>query len=299
MSIAVTGSTGHLGRLVVEHLLRRGTPAEQIVATGRNADRLSRLRELGVRTGIFDYDDVAGSSSALDGVDTLVLVSGNEAGRRATQHENAIRAAERAGVAHIIYTSAPRVDTSELIVAPEHKATEDLLAASPVEVTVLRNNWYNENYEQAFAQTAATGTYLASTGSGAVASASRSDFAEAAAVVAATGVHRGEVLELAGDTAWDGAEFAGIASRVLGREIRFADLSADEHRRVLVEAGLGDDVIGFVLRLDADIAAGALDGPSHVLSDLIGHPTTPLENTLRSIAALTPTPIPVFEPQPN
>ncbi len=33
MTIVVTGATGHLGRLTVEALLRRGVPAKQITAT--------------------------------------------------------------------------------------------------------------------------------------------------------------------------------------------------------------------------------------------------------------------------
>ena len=282
MTIAVTGATGHLGRLTVEHLLARGVSADEIVAVGRNAEKLGSLGDLGVRTAVADYDDEGSLTAAFAGVDTLVLVSSSEVGRRVPQHTNAIKAAEQAGVAHIIYTSAPRADTSTLFVAPEHKATEELLAASPVQATILRNNWYNENYEQTFAQAAATGTYLASTGSGKVASAARSDFAEAAAVVAATGAGQGEVLELSGDTAWDGAEFAATVARVSGREVAYVAVSTDEHRKALASAGLDDGIIGFLTTMDADIAAGTLDGPSSVLSDLIGHPTTTLEQTLRT-----------------
>ena len=284
MTIAVTGATGHLGHLIVEHLLARGVGADQIVAMGRNTQRLAELEKLGVRTAVASYDDPSSLESALDGVDTLVLVSGSEFGQRARQHANAIAAAERAGVRHIVYTSSPHADASGMAIAPEHKATEELLAASTADATVLRNNWYNENYEQAFAQAAATGTYLASTGAGRVASASRTDFAEAAAVVAATGGHRGEVLELAGDSAWNGAEFAATAGGVLGREVAFAGVSQEEHRQVLAGAGLPEGVIEFLVTLDADIAAGELDGPSGVLSGLIGRPTTTLEQTLRSYA---------------
>ena len=284
-TIGVTGATGHLGRLTIEHLLARGVDADRIVAIGRSAEKLAALDAPGVRTAVAEYGDPDSLESAFTGVDTLVLVSGSEVGQRLPQHTNAIRAAERAGVAHIVYTSAPHADSSQLSIAPEHKATEEVLAASPIEATVLRNNWYNENYEQTFAQVAATGTYLASTGAGRVASAARSDFAEAAAVVAATGTHRGEVLELAGDTAWDGAEFAATAGRILGREVVFAGVSSDEHRQALDAAGLDEGLIGFLTTMDADIAAGTLDGPSPVLSDLIGHPTTTLEQTMRTFHA--------------
>jgi NAD(P)H dehydrogenase (quinone) len=285
MSIVITGATGHLGRLVVEHLLARGTNPTDIVATGRSTERLAALAELGIRTIASDYEDPQSLESAFADADTLVLISGSEVGRRIPQHTNAIRAAEQAGVEHIIYTSAPRATTSALLVAPEHKATEELLAASPIQATVLRNNWYNENYEQAFAQAAATGIYAASTGSGLVASASRSDFAEAAAVVATTGTGRGEVLELAGDTAWNGADFAAAVAEVAGRDVTFADLSPEQHSQALQEAGLDEDTIGFLVTMDASIAAGELDGPSPVLSELIGRPTTPLAQTLAVYAA--------------
>ncbi|PZF15536.1 NAD(P)-dependent oxidoreductase [Curtobacterium sp. MCPF17_011] len=282
MTIAVTGATGNLGRLIVEHLLARGVPSSDVVAIGRNAERLSALfADSGVRTAFADYTDPAALASAFDGVETLVLVSGSEVGQRVPQHTNAIRAAEQAGVQHIVYTSAPRADTSTLFVAPEHKATEDLLGASPVTATVLRNNWYNENYEQAFAQIAATGQWLASSGTGRIASASRSDYAEAAAVVAAADAHRGETLELAGDTAWDGAEFAATASRVLGRDVAYAGVSSEEHQEALVAAGLDEGTIGFLVGLDAAVADGALDGPSTVLSTLTGHPTETLEEAFR------------------
>ncbi|HWS51117.1 MAG TPA: NAD(P)H-binding protein, partial [Microbacterium sp.] len=141
MTIAVTGTTGHLGRLTVDHLISRGVSPDQIVAVGRNADKLAAVSDdLGVRTAVADYNDPKSLAAAFDGVDTLVLISGSEVGQRVPQHTNAIRAAEQAGVTHIVYTSAPRVDTSPLFVAPEHKATEEILAASPLEATVLRNN---------------------------------------------------------------------------------------------------------------------------------------------------------------
>jgi NAD(P)H dehydrogenase (quinone) len=285
VTIAVTGATGNLGRLVVEHLIARGTAADDIVAIGRNEQKLAALDGLGVRTAVADYGDRASLATAFSGVDTVMLVSGSEVGRRVPQHSNVIRAAEQADVAHIVYTSAPHADDSSLFVVPEHKATEDLLAASPVTATILRNNWYNENYVPNLAQIAQTGTYLASTGAGRVASAARSDFAEAAAVVAATDAHRGEILELAGDTAWDGAEFAQVAGRVLGRPVEFVSVDSAEHRAALIGAGLDEQTADLLTGMDASIAEGALDGPSHVLSSVIGHPTTPLEDTLRAAYA--------------
>ena len=71
----------------------------------------------------------------------LVPVSGSELGQRFPQHSNVITAAKAAGVGRIIYTSAPKATISDLLLAPEHKATEEFLVASGVSFTILRNNW--------------------------------------------------------------------------------------------------------------------------------------------------------------
>lgn len=285
MSVVVTGATGQLGRLAVSHLIERGVAPADIVAVGRNAERLSELEASGVRTAVADYTDAAALDAAFAGAGTLVLISSSEVGQRAAQHSNAIDAAVRAGISRVVYTSAPHADSSALILAPEHKATEELLQASPLEVTILRNNWYNENYESSLGQAVQSGAYLASTGQGRVASASRDDYAEAIAVVVTSDVHGGEVYELAGDTAWDGEDFAAAASEVLGRPIIFRSVEPAEHLEILRSAGLDEGTAGFVVALDGNIRDGLLDGPSDVLSGLIGRPTTPLIDTLRKVAA--------------
>lgn len=285
MTIAIAGATGHLGRLAVKHLIDRGVGPADIVAGGRNRDALESLRASGVTARQLDFDDASTLDPFVDGIDTLVLISSSAVGQRARQHGAVLDAARRAGVGHVVYTSAPRATTSSLVLAPEHKATEELIHDLGIPFTVLRNNWYNENYEQALSQAATNGVYLASTGAGRTASASRSDYAEAIAAVVTTGDHLQQTYELAGDTAWDGDEFAAAASSALGRKVEFRSVDSEEHAAILTAAGLDPDLVGFLVRLDADIAAGLLDGPSPVLSDLIGHPTTTIEQSSRQMAA--------------
>lgn len=280
MTIVVTGATGHLGHLIVESLLTRGVPADQIVAVGRKVDKAADLADRGVRVAVADYEDAASLDAALAGADTLVLVSSSEVGKRASQHAAAIDAAKRAGVARVIYTSAPAARTSELILAPEHKATEEYLEQSGLAHTVLRNGWYNENYVGSAAQAAASGTLAASVGDGTVASAARADYAEAAAVVATTDGHEGKVYELSGDHAWDFAELAATVSAIAGIPVTYAALSPEEHHAALTGAGLDEGTAGFVVGLDGNIRDGLLSVTSGELSRLIGRPTTPIETTL-------------------
>lgn len=284
MTIVVTGATGSLGRLIIEHLLTRGTAREQIVAAGRNASKLAELGSLGVRTAVIDYSDRASLDAAFAGADTLMLVSGSEVGRRVEQHSNAIEAAKAAGIARIVYTSAPRADTSALILAPEHKATEELLRASGIPATVLRNGWYTENYAGMIPQVRATGVYIASTDEGRVASASRTDYAEAAAVVLTTSGHDGAVYELSGDVAWDGHEFAAALTDVVGRDVVFSSVTPDEHGAALTAAGLDPQTAGFLVALDGNTRDGLLAETTGELARLIGRPTTPLRDGLAAIA---------------
>jgi NAD(P)H dehydrogenase (quinone) len=284
MSIVVTGATGQLGRLIVQHLLNRGVAPAEITAVGRNAERLAELAETGVATAVIDYADPATLTAAFTGAEVLMLVSSSEVGQRVTQHTNAITAAVAAGVGRIVYTSAAKADTSALILAPEHKATEEALRASGVTFTILRNGWYTENYAAAVQQARENGVYLTSAGNGRVASASRTDYAEAAAVVLTTPGHENTAYELAGDIAWTGTDMAEALTELVGRPVAFSPVSADEHTAILTAAGLDDGTAGFVVALDANTRDGLLAGGSTDLATLIGRPTTPLLEGLRAVA---------------
>jgi len=284
MSIVVTGATGQLGRLIVEHLLNRGVAPAEITAVGRNAERLAELAASGVGTAVIDYTDPASLEAAFTGADVLMLVSGSEVGQRVAQHTNAITAAVAAGVGRIVYTSAPKADTSALILAPEHKATEEALHASGVPVTILRNGWYTENYASAVQQARENGVYLSSAGEGRVASASRTDYAEAAAVVLTTPGHENVTYELAGDVAWTGTDMAAALTEVVGSPVVFTSVTPEEHSAILTGAGLDGGTVGFVVALDGNTRDGLLAGGTNDLATLIGRPTTPLIDGLRSVA---------------
>ncbi|MFC8599610.1 SDR family oxidoreductase [Isoptericola sp. NPDC057191] len=289
MTIAVTGTSGHLGRLVVESLLARGAAPADVVALARSTEKVADLAARGVVVREADYDRPETLALALDGVDVLVLVSGSAVGQRVRQHGAVIDAAKGAGVGRVIYTSAPHADTSPLVLAPEHKATEELLAASGLSTTVLRNGWYTENYLDDVRGAGESGEIVRSVGDGRVASASRADYAEAAAVVALdarlggspAGSHDGAVYELSGDVAWDFDELAAAAAEILGRPVTYRRLTADEHRAALLAAGLDEGTAGFVVALDGDTRDGLLAETSGDLARLIGRPTTPLAEGLR------------------
>lgn len=280
--IAVTGATGHLGHLVVEALLERGVAADQVVAAVRTPSKAADLAERGVQVREADYSRPETLAAAFAGVDTLLLVSSSEVGQRVPQHVAVIDAAKAAGVGRIVYTSAPQATTSSLILAPDHKATEEYLAASGIATTILRNNWYTENYLDSVKQAAESGQIVASVGDGRVASAPRSDFAEAAAVVLVDESHTGKVYELTGDVAWTFDELAAAAGEVLGREVSYHRATPEEHAALLTGFGLDEGTVGFVVALDGNIRDGELATVTTDLSTLLGRPTTGLVEALRA-----------------
>lgn len=285
MTIVITGATGQLGRLVIESLLERGIPASDLRALGRNADRLAVFAAQGIDTRVIDFAQPETLDAAFSGADALLLVSGSEVGQRLQQHRNAIDAAVRAGVGRVVYTSASKATDTDLVVAPEHAETERLLTASGLPVTVLRNNWYTENYLGTLDTAAATGEIVASAGEGRVASATRADYAEAAAVVLTTPGHEGAVYELSGDTAWTFADLAEVASELLGREVVYRSVTPEEHGSILTGVGLDAGTAGFVVALDGNIRDGALAEATPTLRELIGRPTTPLADGLAQARA--------------
>jgi NAD(P)H dehydrogenase (quinone) len=284
MTILVTGATGQLGRLVIERLLERGASPESIVAGVRDIAKATDLSSLGVTVAVVDYDRPETIPAALEGVDSVLLVSGSEVGRRVTQHQAVIDAAVATGVTKFVYTSAPKAPTSDLVLAPEHKATEALITASGLPAVILRNNWYTENYAADLARAAETGVLAAGAGDGRVASASRKDFADAAAVVLLEDGHIGEAYELGGDVAWTYTDLAAAIAEVTGRPVEYQRLSTAEQTAALEAAGLDAGTVGFVVALDAGIRDGALADTDGTLARLIGRPTTPLVDGLRAIA---------------
>lgn len=277
MTYVVTATSGHLGHLVVESLLARGVAPEEILATARDT---TKIADLGVPTAVLDYAKPETITAALKPGDTFLLVSASVPGTRFPLHSAAIDAAKAAVVSRIVYTSAPAATTSALILAPEHKATEEYLLASGVPFTILRNGWYTENYAGTVETARATGEIVASVGDGRVSSASRKDYADAAAVALTDDTFAGQTVELSGDHAWSFTEFAAAASEVVGRDVTYRSVSPDEHAQILKSAGLDEGTIGFIVGLDGNIRDGLLGVTTGDLSRIIGRPTTPFAETL-------------------
>ncbi|MEG6216728.1 SDR family oxidoreductase [Enterobacter quasihormaechei] len=280
--IAITGATGQLGQLVIEELLKT-VPASQIVAIVRNPAKADALSQRGMVVRQADYTDQAAFTTALNGVDKLLLISSSEVGQRAAQHQNVINAAKAAGVKLIAYTSLLHADTSPLGLHVEHVETEKALAESGVPYTLLRNGWYTENYLASVPPALEHGVFIGAAGEGKIASATRADYAAAAAKVVSEEGHAGKVYELAGDSAWTLSELTAELSRLSGKPVAYQNLSEADFAAALKGTGLPAGLADMLADSDTGASKGGLFDNSRTLSKLIGRPTTPLAESIKSI----------------
>ena len=276
MPIAITGATGQLGRNVVRQLAGE-IPSGEIVALVRSPDKAT---DLGVPARAFDYSRADLLAPALAGIDTLLLISSSEVGKRVGQHGNVIAAAKQAGVGRIVYTSLLHADTSALDLAAEHLETEAALKASGVPFTILRNGWYTENYLGAVSSALEHKAVIGSAGDGRISSAARADYAAAAVVALTRDDLAGRTIELAGDDSYTLTELAAEISRQSDSEIRYVDMPEVSYAKALVDIGLPSSLARAIAGWDAAAAKGALFDDGRQLSALIGRLSTPLADVV-------------------
>ncbi len=281
MIIGITGATGQLGRAVIAALKARET-GHEIIGLARNPERVA---DLGVAIRPFDYDAPDTLAAMLKGVDRLLLISSSENGRRRVQHPAVIEAAKQAGVSLIAYTSILHAGTSPITLAEEHRDTEAGLRASGLSWVILRNSWYSENFMGQVPRALECGNYVGATGGAHITSASRGDYAEAAAEVLVGEGHAGRIYELTGDIPFTLFDLCAEVTRQSGRAVRYNDMTPGAYASALKGSGMSEDVADFLSGIDAALAQGALYDVSRDLSHLIGRPTTPLSEIIAKALA--------------
>ena len=282
MKIAITGATGQLGELIIQALLTH-IPADNIVALVRNKTKALKLKQQNIELRHFDYDSPETLAPALIGIDKLLLISANEIGRRTAQHQAVIEAAKNAKVPYIAYTSLLRANTSSLGLAQEHRETEALIQASGLTYTFLRNNWYSENYIAGVVQNAASGQLFSAAKDGKISSASRTDYAEAAAIVLASTNHDNKTYELAGSENFTKLDLAKFIEKASGKKVSRIELSASDLTHGLQQAGLPETLISVIVDADIQTVEGAMYSESKDLEQLIGRKTISVQSQIEAL----------------
>ncbi|MFL9842459.1 SDR family oxidoreductase [Sphingomonas sp. ST-64] len=278
--ILVTGATGNIGRLTLEHLLKR-VSATDIVGLARDPGRAADLAAKGIEVRRGDYFDSEGLVRAFDGIERIMLVSTTAFTDRNVQHENVIDAAKQAGVRHIVYMPIIRNGGSTFRlpqVTEEDRFVEERLQNSGLDHTFVRHPPFLENLETYIGGNPLEKGVRTPEGSGRAGYASRNDLAEAQAVVLSERGHEGKDYALYGDPAVSFRDIAQILSDVSGKPIPLRTVSDRDYIANLMEAGLPEPAASFVRLWVKGVAAGEWDGQTGDLERLLGRkPMTPVE----------------------
>jgi NAD(P)H dehydrogenase (quinone) len=285
----VTGASGHLGQAVIKHLLTTyKVPANKIIATTRDAKKLTDLAAKGVVVRDADFDDEAHLIKAFAGATRLLLISTSamEPGQRGRQHRNAVNAAEKSGVAHVTYTSMPNANNSAVLFAPDHDGTEKALAASNLKGwTVLRNNWYMENLFFSIPQALKSATQYSAAAQGKIAYIARDDLARAAAAALVSDKSGKTTLTLSGAGEYTVDEVAKLVSAATGKPLNVVHVPVEGLVQGMIGAGLPEGMARMFASFDAAAAKGQLSGTAADYKALTGVEPLGFEPWLKANAA--------------
>ncbi|MGE6632184.1 SDR family oxidoreductase [Bacillus sp. NPDC077027] len=280
MKLLVTGATGQLGSLVVEHLLKK-VPVENIVVSVRDPKKAEHLKEAGIEVRQGDFHHPESLVSTFKGIDRLLIISTAD-GDRVKQHTAAVNAAKEANVQLIAYTSVVNATKSQLVLAQDHAKTEEVILASGIPYSFLRNNWYLENEADIIQASLNAAPFLTPIGDGKVGWATRRDYAEAAANVLAGEGHENTVYELSGPLLTHD-ELAVIIREVSGKDITVQHVDVETYGDILANNGVPQEAVPFVKAIQSGIREGALAVESSDFEKILEHQLTPLQEGIRRI----------------
>lgn len=284
MTIGISGAAGQLGRATTDLLLERVEPGDLVLVT-RVPAQLDAYAQRGVAVRPGNFDDPEGLRDAYRSVDTLLLISGADIGRRVAQHTDAIAAAEDAGVGRIAYTSIVNpTEANPAAAAPEHRGTEEALRASGLEWTMLRNSIYADLTAQALTQSIAAGKHVYNSGDGKTSFIARGDCAAAAAAVVSGDGHANQAYDITGPEALSGADLAAIASELSGTPVEAASVDDETFVGILVEyAGLPEWLAQFLASFGRAGREGQLSTVSNTVEELTGNPPQRFRDVLQAL----------------
>lgn len=282
--IFVTGASGQLGQLVIQHLAGRAVDPKRIVAGTRSPEKLGSLLAAGIEVRKADFDDLPGLTAALKGASTVLIISTDAldgTDTRLKQHRNAVSAAVAANVKRLAYTSVPNPDGSLLSFAPDHLGTEQAIKATGLPYVIFRNGWYQENLLRALPHALQSGQWPSAAAEGRTSYVGREDIAAAIAAALATSTPDSRTYTLTGSEALSTQEIAALASAATGRPLRVAHVSGDQLAAGLKAAGVPEIFVAVLLSIEAETRAGHLSLVTDHVESLLGRAPRPLAEYLQ------------------
>lgn len=277
--ILVTGASGNVGSRLVRELVAAGVPTRALV---RRTDAAAELQELGAEAIVGTFEDAEALRHAARGVERVYVVSPPGADGMIAQQVAVVEAAKAEGVRHVVKQSSIGTDLdTEASIVVAHRRIEEAIEDSGMSWTHLRPHWFMQNELGQAGTVAADGVFYAPD----VGEISMIDVADVAAVAAEvlTGDgHEGQAYLLTGPQALSYADLADEYSRILGREVRWQEVSLEEARDSMREAGMPEELaVGFPEVMGGYREGGVMRAVSPVVEELTGRPPRTFEEFLR------------------
>ncbi len=284
MKILVTGASGNLGSKIVENLAKK-LPASDIIAGVREtqSEKAMAFAAQGIEIRETDFEKKETLAEAFQGVDRLFIVSTFGDLEAVTRHQtNAVEAAKEAGVAQIVYSSAPRADVSTFFLAGPHRVRENIIKESGIPYVFVRNNWYVENELGTVQQSLNGAPWVTSAAEGKVGWVYRPDLAEATANILAGEGHENKAYELAGENLTQ-QQFVDALNDITGKEIPVLTVDDAAYGEMLKGANIPEDLVTMLVMTQQGIREGGLENTHSDLEMLLGRKPTSVKEALQQL----------------
>jgi len=285
--ILVTGANGHLGSSTIGFLLKK-SPETAIRGLVRSEEKGAALKAKGVDIAIGDYFNYDSLVMAMQGVNTLLLVSASSVAGRYEQHANVIKAAKASGIKHIVYTSVLKSSLeSKFTSGTDHVKTEADIKASGIAYTIMGNTYYCDFLPMLLGNFKETGTIYYSAGNAKINFASRIDMAEANAIVLSNpSYHQNKIYNITASAAYTFKDIAVMLSAIVNQTIGYIDIPLEDLKNGMLQHGLPEDVADMMTSIAASMKAGEFDYADNTLENLIGHKPLELKDFLKAVYSM-------------
>lgn len=290
MKYLITGASGPLATSIIENLKKVILPTDLILLS-RKPEKLEKWAKLGAKTCYGDFREPETIEKAAIDADKMMLISGYEVGHRIKQHSDAIDAAIKSGVKHIVYTSYYGKDPNTALVCIDHRGTEAKLKSSGVAYTALRDGMYMDTVSNAFVPTHySVGKWITSTKGGKISMVDRRDVAACAAQVLTSSGHENKIYNITGTDTWSFQDIADLCEEICGKSVPIYEVSDQEFWDLMKQAGIPEDslqefnVNGIewclkdIMSGEVEIRKGTFDVISHDIENLLGRPANNLRD---------------------
>lgn len=274
--ILVTGVTGAFGKSIIEHLLKKGVPASQIIGLSRKKEGIEDLFAKGIEFRFGDYIDYDSLLLAFQGVDKVMLTSAIAFTDRSTQHYNVITAARQAGVKHIVYMSIIRKEGSGRVMSEITESdlfTEQVLKSSGLDYTILYHPPFMDVLPAYYDANPYENGIKVPANDGKMAPVTRDELAEAHAEILSTPGHENKTYSLGGSNLISFSDIARILEEIKGQPVSFTTITAEEYISAIVSKGIPNNVAEFITGWVVAIEEGEFEYQSHDIERLLGRKT--------------------------